>query len=418
MLRRTFVLRVTVHSPRAIPFALSAESSVAALRNKYESRWLMGANSAFIDFKPPVAEFIPFFLCSGKIGGTYVGDVEYTRRGTNSDGKSTTTTTRTTTQMLTLSTTFHENQTQIYGGYKYNNKHIYTVLKSEENPILMKKVADVDLSVASINLFEMSVTTLNMVVKDSLLDFAKELATAEIRRYHPTASAVRVTFKEFHMQLDEVYPTFIPCFITPAEYDGQTFTMYVNGHTAVCGGPYLINSLAAARVSAAATLATALLLSPNKALALVSGSAVAVGVYYGVFFATKAYPAYRRDQNRKARESSKAKYVEEDVGGYKPTLDSTRRVTEEYHRSTFWSQHRYEQKTSPTSDHILDKKGYYRLLGLAGNESVNDVRSAFRKHVMSSHPDAGGSNAKMAEVNEAYRVLRDPALRAKYDRGE
>jgi hypothetical protein len=418
MLRRCFIFRVTVHSPRAIPFAISADSAVSALRAKYESRWLMGANSAYIDFKAPAAEFMPFFLCSGKVGGEYVGTVEYTRTGTGTDGKMKTTTTRTTTQLLTLNTTFHENQTQIYGGYKYNNKHIYTVLKNEENPILMQKVADVDLSVAAVNLFEMSVTTLNMVLRDSLLKFAEELAIAEVRRYHLNASSVSVSFRSFHIQLNDVFPTFVPCFVIPAEYDGNSYTMYVSGATGICGGPYLINSLAAARLGAVTTVAVALLLSPNKVMAVMSGSVAAVAVYYAVFFATRAYPAYRRDQSRRAREADKAKYVEEDVGGFRPSVDSQRRVTEEYHRSTFWSDHRYEQKTSPTADNIQDKKGYYKMLGLAGNESVNEVRSAYRKQVLSHHPDAGGSTAKMTALNEAYRVLRDPVLRGKYNRGE
>lgn len=37
---------------------------------------------------------------------------------------------------------------------------------------------------------------------------------------------------------------------------------------------------------------------------------------------------------------------------------------------------------------------------------------------MKAHPDKGGSEAKMATVNEAYEVLKDPALRARFDAGE
>jgi DnaJ homolog subfamily C member 3 len=37
---------------------------------------------------------------------------------------------------------------------------------------------------------------------------------------------------------------------------------------------------------------------------------------------------------------------------------------------------------------------------------------------MSAHPDKGGSEAKMAAVNEAYEVLSDPELRARFDNGD
>lgn len=34
-----------------------------------------------------------------------------------------------------------------------------------------------------------------------------------------------------------------------------------------------------------------------------------------------------------------------------------------------------------------------------------------------AHPDKGGSEAAMAAVNEAYEVLSNPELRARFDRG-
>ena len=35
-----------------------------------------------------------------------------------------------------------------------------------------------------------------------------------------------------------------------------------------------------------------------------------------------------------------------------------------------------------------------------------------------AHPDKGGSEAKMAAVNEAYEVLSDPELRQRFDNGD
>lgn len=37
---------------------------------------------------------------------------------------------------------------------------------------------------------------------------------------------------------------------------------------------------------------------------------------------------------------------------------------------------------------------------------------------MTAHPDKGGSEAKMATVNEAYEVLSDPELRQRFDNGD
>lgn len=35
-----------------------------------------------------------------------------------------------------------------------------------------------------------------------------------------------------------------------------------------------------------------------------------------------------------------------------------------------------------------------------------------------AHPDKGGSEAKMAALNEAYEVLSDPELRRRFDMGD
>lgn len=37
---------------------------------------------------------------------------------------------------------------------------------------------------------------------------------------------------------------------------------------------------------------------------------------------------------------------------------------------------------------------------------------------MKAHPDKGGSETKMAAVNEAYEVLSNPELRARFDNGD
>ena len=41
-----------------------------------------------------------------------------------------------------------------------------------------------------------------------------------------------------------------------------------------------------------------------------------------------------------------------------------------------------------------------------------------RKAAKHAHPDKGGSEAKMATLNEAYEVLSSPELRARFDAGD
>jgi len=60
-------------------------------------------------------------------------------------------------------------------------------------------------------------------------------------------------------------------------------------------------------------------------------------------------------------------------------------------------------------------KDYYDILGLKKGASAEDIKKAFRRLARKHHPDAGGSEDKFKEINEAYEVLSDPEKRAQYD---
>ena len=68
------------------------------------------------------------------------------------------------------------------------------------------------------------------------------------------------------------------------------------------------------------------------------------------------------------------------------------------------------------------KKDLYEILGLANGKSSSqgEVRSAFRKRATELHPDkvGPGHEAEFSDLKDAYAVLSDPELRARYDRGE
>jgi hypothetical protein len=61
---------------------------------------------------------------------------------------------------------------------------------------------------------------------------------------------------------------------------------------------------------------------------------------------------------------------------------------------------------------------HYELLGVAPTCSFDELRAAYRRLARQCHPDVaatGPGETKMAEVNEAWRVLSDHGLRQRYD---
>ncbi len=63
----------------------------------------------------------------------------------------------------------------------------------------------------------------------------------------------------------------------------------------------------------------------------------------------------------------------------------------------------------------------YQLLEISEQASAREIKSAYRKLARQWHPDVSASpeaNARFSEINEAYHILRNPELRAAYDRGE
>ncbi|TFK53273.1 hypothetical protein OE88DRAFT_1625989 [Heliocybe sulcata] len=64
------------------------------------------------------------------------------------------------------------------------------------------------------------------------------------------------------------------------------------------------------------------------------------------------------------------------------------------------------------------QKDYYKVLGVARDADQKTIKKAYRTATRTAHPDKGGSEAKMAAVNEAYEVLSKPELRARFDAGD
>jgi len=56
------------------------------------------------------------------------------------------------------------------------------------------------------------------------------------------------------------------------------------------------------------------------------------------------------------------------------------------------------------------KKDYYKVLGVSRDADLKTIKKAYRKVAIAAHPDKGGSEQKMASVNEAYEVLSNEGV--------
>lgn len=64
----------------------------------------------------------------------------------------------------------------------------------------------------------------------------------------------------------------------------------------------------------------------------------------------------------------------------------------------------------------MSQRNHYNVLKVAQNASQEEIRKAYLRLVRENHPDANPSASQtFQEINEAYRVLSDPAKRASYD---
>lgn len=69
------------------------------------------------------------------------------------------------------------------------------------------------------------------------------------------------------------------------------------------------------------------------------------------------------------------------------------------------------------------EKNYYKILGVPRNADKKVIKKAYRKLALDWHPDKNTEDKEKAEkmfqdISEAYEVLSDDEMRAKYDRGE
>eukprot|EP00744_Colponema_vietnamica_P019665 GILI01027855.1.p1 GENE.GILI01027855.1~~GILI01027855.1.p1 ORF type:complete len:279 (-),score=26.00 GILI01027855.1:162-905(-) len=243
---------------------------------------------------------------------------------------------------------------------------------------------------------------------------AEAEAIRMVEGFHQGNSGVTITWLSFEMVLDEVYPTYLPAFVSDVEYDGERFTIYSNGRTGNSTGPYLLSGIGMGRMASLVTVGLATLFAPAKAMGFLYGCAAAIPLYYAAFFFARKWPIYVRDRNRKERAARQQSQDEANQAGFRPDLESKRRVRDEKQQSQQKSA-KYDSKKIQ-SGRVRDVEGHYQRLNVPTDSSITEIRQAYRQLAIQVHPDAGGDVATMQHINEAYRVLRDPKRREEYDR--
>lgn len=65
-------------------------------------------------------------------------------------------------------------------------------------------------------------------------------------------------------------------------------------------------------------------------------------------------------------------------------------------------------------------KFYYKVLGVSSNATKADIQKSYRMLARKYHPDVNGGDPKfdeiLANINEAYEVLKDEKKRKEYDK--
>lgn len=65
---------------------------------------------------------------------------------------------------------------------------------------------------------------------------------------------------------------------------------------------------------------------------------------------------------------------------------------------------------------MKSNRDHYETLGVKPDASPKEIKNARRRKAAKSHPDHGGDQVEMSQINHAFDVLIDPKRRLLYDR--
>lgn len=77
--------------------------------------------------------------------------------------------------------------------------------------------------------------------------------------------------------------------------------------------------------------------------------------------------------------------------------------------------HGAQASFTPMRCYASGGKDYYKTLGVERTADAKEIKKAYRKRALETHPDQGGNKEEFAEVAEAYEVLSNADKRRVYD---
>jgi len=87
-------------------------------------------------------------------------------------------------------------------------------------------------------------------------------------------------------------------------------------------------------------------------------------------------------------------------------------------RSNAWSNAAVSRQQPARVGRIAMEVDFYQELGIGRQASDKEIKNAYRQAARKWHPDVNqeeGAKEKFQQINEAYQVLSDPDMRARYD---
>ncbi|KAF9907546.1 hypothetical protein EC991_010842 [Linnemannia zychae] len=434
---------------RLVPFKMNAAQAEEVFGNYHGHSFF----SAKINQVNKVeALYLPFWAASGsvrsKIINAQVGwDRVVTRYNkiTKQNESSWETTWRSVQTRHEFSNTYPSTlpELQVYASYKYRRGFVNQI-RSSTSILSAKALTPQDMESTDLedqkrglqnrglDPFTMKPSIALKFIKTAIED--NEVRTAEqwlVEAYK--CDRARIMSMDFQYNQLVLAPVYMPVYVFSIQHLNRTFRTFVQAHDSagLVGGLRFYSWQRVSAVTAVCAMTGLLLLGTSR-----FGLSMTSGFWLGVFapslivaWSVLYYPIldYRvRDWEMDGHES--------EASSTSWDADWTKAYDrfEEEQRRQDWSENQqyqrqssYGSRSSQTSEQrgpAGDPMGYYAVLGVPKNASVQEIQSAFRGLAMKWHPDRFSTpeekakgKKKFQEITAAYSVLRDVKKRKAYD---
>ncbi|KAF9299946.1 hypothetical protein BGZ74_008475 [Mortierella antarctica] len=433
---------------RIVPFKMNIQQAEEVFQ-KYHGHSFFSAKAAQVD--KVEALYIPFWAASGSVRSKVINaQVGWDRLVTRYNRVTKQNETSWETQWKSVQTQHEFIHTypstipdlQVYASYKYRRGFVNQI-RSSTSILEAKTLASADMESndpedkrrglrnRGLDPFTMKPSIALKFVRTAIEE--AEMRTAEqwlVDAYR--CDRARILSMDFQYNGLVLAPVYMPVFVFSIQYLDRTFRTFVQAHdpTGLAGG---LRFYSWQRISAATAICAI------AALTFLGSARTGLGVTSGFWLGVVApsllvawsvlyYPIldYRVRDWWRQREMD-GHYSEASSATWDTDWTKAYDRFEEEHRRQDWNENQQYQSSqgsgpSGRSGPPGDPMGYYNVLGVSKDASVQEIQSAFRGLAMKWHPDRFSTpkekavgKKKFQEITAAYSVLRDPKKRKSYD---